>query len=137
MFNKVFIPIDLQHAEKLEKAISVGTQLAKSGNLPVVFAAVTSAAPGAVAHTPDEFRSKLNSFATQQAEQHGVITSGHAVFVHDPSVELESALLNAIRETKSDLVVMATHIPHLSDHVWPSNGGRIASHADVSVFLVR
>ena len=39
--------------------------------------------------------------------------------------------------TLADLVVMASHIPNVADHFWPSNGGSIASRADVSVMLVR
>ncbi len=121
----------------MEKAVSIGSYLAKSGGIPVVFAAVTSALPGPLAHTPDEFREKLDVFAAGQADKHGISATGHAVISHDPATELEDALLQAIHETGADLVVMETHVPNLSDLVWPSNGGRIASHADVSVFLVR
>ncbi|PVB62457.1 universal stress protein [Labrenzia sp. 011] len=137
MFKKILIPIDLTHAEKLEKAVATGAYLAKMSSIPVVFAAVTSSVPGPVAHTPDEFRAKLDAYAKAQAEKLGIEASGHAMFAHDPAVDLENALLKAIHETGADLVVMQTHIPHLSDHFWPSNGGRIATHSDVSVFLVR
>lgn len=137
MFKKILIPIDLNHADKLEKAVSAGAHLAKSNDVSVVFAAVTSNAPGPLAHTPEEFRAKLASYAAEESGKHGITASGHAVFVHDPAVELEDGILKAVNETGADLVVMATHIPHLPDHFWPSNGGRVASHADVSVFLVR
>ncbi len=137
MFKKILIPIDLAHADKLEKSISVGAYLAKTGNLPVVFTAVTTALPGPLAHTPEEFRDKLAVFAQDQSDKHGISASAHAVFSHDPAIDLEDGLLKAVHETGADLVVMATHVPSLTDHVWPSNGGRIATHADVSVFLVR
>jgi universal stress protein F len=137
LFNKILIPIDLTHADKLEKAVSAGAYLAKTNNLPVVFAAVTSTVPGSVAHTPDEFKAKLDAFAAAQATKHGVTASGHAIIVNDPAIDLEGGLLKAVDESGADLVVMATHIPNLADQLWPSNGGRVASHADVSVFLVR
>jgi nucleotide-binding universal stress UspA family protein len=137
LFNKILIPIDLNHADKLEKAISAGAHLARANNISVVFAAVTSNAPGAIAHTPEEFRARLTSFAADEGGKHGIGATGHAVFVHDPAIELEDGILKAVHETGADLVVMATHVPHLPDHIWPSNGGRVASHADVSVFLVR
>lgn len=137
MFKKILIPIDLSHAEKLEKAVSTGAYLARQDKLPVVFAAVSSTAPGSVAHTPQEFSAKLDAFAAAQGAKYGLEASGHAVFVHDPAIDLEDGLLKAVHETGADLVVMATHIPNLADHLWPSNGGRLASHADVSVFLVR
>lgn len=137
MFKKILIPIDLTHADKLEKAVSTGAYLAKTDDSPVVFAAVTTAAPGPLAHTPDEFRAKLASYAASEAEKYGITATGHAVFSHDPAIDLEDALLKAIHETGADLVVMQTHIPNVADHFWPSNGGRVASHSDVSVFLVR
>lgn len=137
MFKKILIPIDLTHTDKLEKAVATGAYLAKQDAIPVVFAAVTSTAPGSVAHTPDEFRAKLDSYAASESSKRGISATGHVVFVNDPAVEVEDGLLKAIRETGADLVVMATHIPNLADHFWPSNGGRVASHADVSVFLVR
>ena len=45
--------------------------------------------------------------------------------------------VEAVHETGADLVVMASHIPGIADAIWPSHGGRLASHADVSVFVVR
>lgn len=137
MFKKILIPIDLKHANNLERAVSTGAYLAKQGDIPVVFTAVTTAAPSGLAHNPDEFRSKLTAYAEAQAAKYGIQATGHAVFSHDPTIDLEDALLRAIQETGADLVVMATHIPNVTDHFWPSNGGRVASHADVSVFLVR
>lgn len=137
MFRKILIPIDLGHVDKLEKAVATGAHLARQDKLPVVFAAVTSAAPGSVAHTPEEFRAKLDAFAKQKGSELGIVASGHAVFVHDPTIDLDQGLLKAVDETGADLVVMATHVPNLADHLWPSNGGRVASHADVSVLLVR
>lgn len=137
MFRKILIPIDLAHAEKLDKAVTTAVRLARLDGSPVVFAAVTSNAPGSLAHTPEEFRARLDAYAAEQAAEHAVSASGHAVFVHDPATELEDGLMTAVHETGADLVVMATHVPHIGDRLWPSNGGRLAGHADVSVFLVR
>ena len=43
----------------------------------------------------------------------------------------------AAEELGADLVVMATHVPNLTDYIWASHGGHLASHAKASVFLVR
>jgi hypothetical protein len=32
---------------------------------------------------------------------------------------------------------MASHVPGLTEYVWPSNGGKLAGHAKASVFVVR
>jgi nucleotide-binding universal stress UspA family protein len=46
-------------------------------------------------------------------------------------------LMAAIGELSTDLVVMASHVPNIADYLWPSNGGKIASHATASVMIVR
>ena len=59
----------------------------------------------------------------------------HAVTAHDPAVELDRKLEDAVQEIGADLVVMGSHIPRAFD--LGSHGGRIATHTDVSVMLVR
>ena len=68
---------------------------------------------------------------------HVIETGAHAIFSHDPAVDLDPALIKAAEEIGADLIVMASHIPNLMDYVWPSNGGTIAGHSKASVFVVR
>jgi nucleotide-binding universal stress UspA family protein len=37
----------------------------------------------------------------------------------------------------ADLVVMATHLPGVSDYIWAGHGAHVAAHSKASVFLVR
>ncbi|NND41526.1 MAG: universal stress protein, partial [Silicimonas sp.] len=55
----------------------------------------------------------------------------------DPTTEVDDALVRAIDETGADLVVMASHVPNVMDHIWPSKGGKQAQHAKCSVMVVR
>jgi len=103
----------------------------------MIYVAVTASLPSAVAHNPAEYETVLKKFAAAQSELHGIEATAKAYFSHDPAVDVDETLLKAIHETGSDLVVMASHIPNVADHVWPSNGGTIASRSDVSVFIVR
>lgn len=50
---------------------------------------------------------------------------------------MDDILLKAVKDTGADLVVMASHVPNIMDYVWPSNGGKIAEHAECSVMVVR
>jgi nucleotide-binding universal stress UspA family protein len=59
------------------------------------------------------------------------------VVSHDPTVDVDDALMKAVSETGADLVVMASHVPGLADYIWPSNGGKLAAHSSASVFVVR
>jgi nucleotide-binding universal stress UspA family protein len=137
MFRKIFCPVDLTHAARLGPAIDVAADLARHYGASVVFAAVSAEAPSEIAHNPDEFRARLDAFAHEQGRKHGIAVEALALFSHDPAIDLDHTLLAHLHDTGADLVVMATHIPKVVDRIWPSNGGVIASRADISVFLVR
>ena len=137
MFQRIMAPVDLAHLEKLERALKVTAEEAKHYGAGVTYVSVTSTAPGALAHTPEEFRSRLEAFAKDQAETHGIEATAQAVFSHDPATDVDATLLKAARECGADLVIMASHKPGIAEYFWPSNGGQVASHAEISVLLVR
>ena len=137
MFQRILAPVDLAHLDKLERALKVTAEEARHHGAPITFVSVTTAAPGSVARNPDEFRAKLEAFAKEQAESHGVDAKALAVFSHDPTTDVDDALLNAIKEEAADLVIMASHKPGVAEYFWPSNGGKVASHSEASVFVVR
>lgn len=137
MFKKILVPIDLSHTELLSRAISAACMLAKSYQAEIVFAGVYGNVPSAAANFPDEYRAKLEAFATQQGNAHEISASGLPVFSHDPTAELCSLILSAIDETRSDCVVMASHVPGWVEHIFHSNAGYVASHSKVSVFVIR
>ena len=137
MYKKIMVPVDLAHADKLTHALDTAAKLSKLYHAPVTYVGVTSALPGPLGHNPAEYDLKLADFASAQAKAHGIEAHGKSMISHDPAVDLDNVLIKAAHETGSDLIVMATHIPNVADHVWPSNGGRLATHTDASVFLVR
>jgi nucleotide-binding universal stress UspA family protein len=137
MYRKIMVPVDLVHVERLGKALDTAADLAKHYGIPVCYVGVTPETPSEIAHTPQEYAAKLEEFGKEQAAKHGVETSAAAFASHDPTVDLDKTLLQAIKETGSDLVVMASHVPGFADHIFSSNAGMVASHADVSVFVIR
>ena len=137
MYARIMIPVDLTHADKLDKALKTAAGLASLYNIPVHYVGVTSNAPSGVAHTPEEYAGKLEAFAAGQARDHGVEQTSKAYVRHDPSVELGRTLLDAIDECGADLVVMASHVPGLPDHLFTSHAGHLATHSSASVFVVR
>lgn len=137
MYKKIMVPVDLAHADKLALALDTAANLAKLYQIPVVYVGVIAAVPGPLGHNPEEYGAKLKAFADDQGVRHGIATDCKPVVSHDPAVDLDDALVKTVHETGSNLVVMATHIPNVADHFWPSNGGRLATHTDASVFLVR
>ncbi|MBT8423786.1 MAG: universal stress protein, partial [Silicimonas sp.] len=118
-------------------ALDCAADLAKHYDVPIVYVGVTSSAPSRLAHNPEEFGQKLDAFAQGQADKQGLQATAHTAIAHDPTTEVDDALVRAIDETGADLVVMASHVPNVMDHIWPSNGGKLAEHAKCSVMVVR
>jgi nucleotide-binding universal stress UspA family protein len=137
MYKKIMVPVDLAHVEQLDKALTTAADLSKHYGIPLCYVGVTAATPGPVAHTPAEFSAKLEEFAKARSESDGIEASSKAYTSHDPAIDLEDTLMKAVHETGADLVVMATHMPGFPEHLFASNAGYVASHADVSVMVVR
>ena len=137
MFSKIMTPVDLAHKDDLEKALAVSADLAKHYGATVVYVGATTSTPSSTAHTPNEYKQKLEAFAKEQADKHGIETAGDMVISHDPSAEIDDVLLKAVKEEGVDCIVMQSHMPSFLDYIWPSNGGKIAEHAKCSVFVVR
>jgi nucleotide-binding universal stress UspA family protein len=136
LFSHIMVPVDLGHPDKLETALRTAADLAGHYGARVTYVSVTSSLPGAVARTPQDFADKLARFAARQAEAHGLAeVASHPVTAHDPAVDLDHELQQAVHDIGADLVVMGSHIPRAFD--FGSHGGRIATHTHVSVLLVR
>ena len=137
MFQKIMVPVDLAHLEALEKALAVAADLAVQYEADVCYVGVTATTPSALAHSPEEYQAKLQAFAEQECQRHGRPCEARMYTAADPVAMLDDRLLEAVRETGADLLVMATHLPKRLDAIMPSNGSKVAKHTDISVFLVR
>lgn len=137
MYAKIMVPVDLAHVERLGKALDVAVDLAKHYRVPICYVGVTVPMPNPVAHTPEEYAEKLAQFGAAQAAKHGIEVETASYVSHDPAIDLDEKLIEAVKDTSSDLVVMASHVPGLPEHIFASNAGAVASHAEVSVFVIR
>ena len=137
MYGKIMVPVDLAHVDRLGKALDAAADLAKHFGASVCYVSVTVPMPTPVAHTPQEHAEKLARFGTEQAAKHGIETETASYTSHDPAIDLDQKLIEAARDTRSDLIVMASHVPGLPEHLFASNAGAVASHAQISVFVIR
>ena len=137
MYSKILVPVDLAHIDKLEKALETAANFAKAEKAELLVAGVTTSQPSMVALTPEEFHQELEDFAVTTSKRYGVEFLPLALFSHDPERDLDDVLMRVIEEEGVDLVVMASHIPGLIDHIFASNAGYLASHSGASVFVVR
>ncbi|MBW0159562.1 universal stress protein [Sedimentimonas flavescens] len=136
-YTHIMLPIDLEHADRMGKAIETALALAVQFGAKLTLVGVTSELPGVSAHNPTEFKEKLSALAQRLGEGLPQSAESRTYVAHDPSVQIDGILLDAIKDVGADLVVMASHIPNVLNAIWPSHGGKMASHADVSVFVVR
>jgi nucleotide-binding universal stress UspA family protein len=137
MYRKIVVPVDLAHAETLEKALSVSADLARHYHAELHYVGVTASTPGAIAHNPEEFAAKLKAFAAEQGAARGVDIIADAVTSPDPVRDLDDTLRRTVDELGADLVVMGSHVPGFAEHIFASNAGYLANHASVSVLVVR
>lgn len=137
MYTKIMIPIDLRHIEQMGKALQVAADIGKLYSAETHIVGVGQTVPSQVARTPKEFADKLSAFASRSSEVYGIAFKPHSEISHDPSVDLDNVLARAAKTIGTDLVVMASHMPGLAEHIFPSNAGYLASHADISVLVVR
>jgi nucleotide-binding universal stress UspA family protein len=137
VYKSILVPIDLAHVDRLDKALETAADLSKHYRIPVCYVGVTAAAPGSVAHNPEEYAGKLDAFGKAQAGQHGIEATTRMYVSHDPARDLDTTLMQAIDDVGADLVVMASHVPGVPEHVFATNAGYLANHAKVSVFVIR
>ena len=139
MYRKILVPVDMTHMDKLSRALDTAIDIGKHYGASICYVAVTNSTPSGAAHNPKELASKLADFANEQGQTHGIKTESKVMSTADTAVELDHRLLEAIKETGADLVVMASHAPGIGDrlHIIHSNGSTIVKHSDVSVFVVR
>lgn len=137
MFKKIMVPVDLRHAEAMEKAMAVAASLARLYGSSAYVVGVTQSSPTEVAKTPEEYAVKLQAFADEHAKSLGVTFEAHAETSHDPTIDLDDVLEQASDAIGADLIVMASHVPGFAEHIFASNAGYLASHSHTSVFVVR
>ncbi len=137
MFKKIMVPVDLGHLDGLSNALAVAAQMGKSYNADVVYVGVYGNVPANDVPPPQDYAGKLKAFSDDQAAKNGITATSVPVFSHDLTAELTSLLLSAASDTGADAIVMASHIPGWAEHIFHSNAGYIASHAPISVFVVR
>ena len=66
MYTHIMVPVDLAHTETLGKALQTAADLAKHYSCPVTYVGVTMSAPTSVAHNPEEFAAKLETFVSPE-----------------------------------------------------------------------
>ena len=138
MYSRILVPVDLKHTEKLGKALDLAGKTAKEAGAEVLYVDVVDAVPTMSPITEGERAAdELHKFAAGEAQKHGITARDHVELRGDLHVNLGKDIINAAKEGDCDLIIMASHVPGLKEHVFASNAGYVASHAPMSVYVVR
>lgn len=138
MYSRILVPVDMENTDQLTKALYVAAKTAEANNAVVVYVDVVDAAPTMTAHTEGEkMTERLDAFAAAQAKAYGIETADHVVLRGDLHLNLGKDIVKAAQDGGCDLIVMASHVPGFKDHFLTSHAGYVASHAPMSVYVVR
>ena len=138
MYSRILVPVDLDNADTLTKALDLAGQTAKQSDAEIIYVDVVDAVPTMSARTEGErFADRLKGFASEQAKRYGITTTGEIALRSDLHLNVGSDIVKTANETDCDLIIMASHVPGLKDHIISSNAGYVASHASMSVYVVR
>ena len=136
MYRNIMVAVDLGHLDALEKSLKTAGDMARHFGASVTYVSVGATYP-TVGHNPHDFAQKLRTFAEREAATYEISTRSHPMDSADPPAELDGLLLEAIEATDADLVIMGSHRPGLAEYFFSSNAGYVATHAPVSVMVVR
>jgi nucleotide-binding universal stress UspA family protein len=138
MYSRILVPVDLDHVEKLADALELAAKTAKDSGGSLLYVSVVDAIPTTSKVTEgDRMAGRLSGFAHEQAEKYGIQAAGHVELRGDLHPNLGKDIIAAAKEANCDLIVMASHVPGFKEHILASNAGYVASHAPMSVFVVR
>jgi len=138
MYARILVPVDLDHADKLVTALDLAGKTARENDATVIYVGVVDAVPTASATTEgSKARTLLDDFAADQAHRYGIKVSDHVALRGDMHLNIGRDIIETAKKFDCDLIIMASHIPGLKDHFLASNAGYVASHAPMSVYVVR
>ena len=138
MYSRILVPVDLNNADKLSKALSLAGRTAQADSAEVLYVDVVDAVPTMSARTEgDRMEVRLKDFVAAQAKQYDIKANDHVALRGDLHLNVGADIIKAAKEADCDLIVMASHMPGLKDHIFSSNAGYVASHAPMTVYVVR
>lgn len=140
MFKTILVPIDIAQRSSWEHAIPQAIELAASSNGNVTVTTVVRDLKAAFEGT--RFPFQVEFMMSKAKDKLAQVVSGY----RDHNVPLNEEIrfgsigheiLEAAREQRADLIVMASHRPELKDYFIGPNAAYITQHAFCSVLVLR
>jgi nucleotide-binding universal stress UspA family protein len=141
MFKDILLPIDLGDVESSRKAVSTAIELSRTEGARLHLLCVVPGYSMSIVsqYFPEGFEEKSLTEAAQQLD--GFIAKNIPSEIANRAVVANGTvyeeILKAAKETKCDLIVMASHRPELKDYLLGPNAARVVRHANCSVLVIR
>ncbi len=141
MYKNILLAVDLDDKSSWKEALPTAVNLCKAwgGNLRVLTVVPNFGMSIVGQYFPegyekemaqkvlDELKSFVQDHVPDDIKVQHIVGEG----------TIYEVILKIARETKADLIVMASHRPELKDYLLGPNAARVVRHADCSVLVVR
>ena len=132
-FGKVMVPVDMRHLENSRQPIQMAGAIAAANDGELFLMTAANPLGKHITDTPEQQRKAFEDWAGRLAGEAGCQVT--PVFRSHESPE--RAILQECRERDVDLIVMASHNPRLTDHLFGSHASHIVRDAPCSVMVLR
>ncbi len=129
----IMVPVDMGEQEKSAKALAMAAQFAKDYGAKLYVMTAAHPLGEGITEYPEHHKPEFEAFIKEAGDAYGIEVE--ALFRQHESAE--KMILEAAEEIKADLVVMATHDPKITDHLFGSHASHVTLHATCSVMVVR
>lgn len=138
MYSHILIAVDLDQPGSWAEALPAAIALARSHSARLTICSVVRDLEAAVEAewSPIGYRELLDLTKVRLAELASGV-SGPAVDVEVGTGTICGGILEVAARIRADLIVLASHVPGMKDHVWAGNAVRVARRAECSVLIVR
>jgi len=136
MFNTILVPIDMAHIDEGKANIDIAAQHASTGAKIILLNVVEEIPTWAAAELPANLvgdsmkraQSELKAIANATGMMMDVvIRSGHSY----------KTILEVAKESRAELIIIASHRPGLQDYFLGSTAAKVVRHATCSVLVMR
>lgn len=140
MFKKILVPIDISQSDSGKAGLKAAADLAGKTGAYLILLNVTGDVQNLVANLlPANYLETMQETAAEELEKlasaHGLEAGKYEVQTAHGQIYHE--ILSVAQSSGSDLVVVTSHQPELSDYLLGSIAAKVVRHAHCSVLVVR
>ena len=136
MFKTILVPIDMAHVVEGKANIDIAAQHASAGAKIILLNVVEEIPPWAAAELPIHLMD--DSIKRAQTELKAIANAtGMSMEVVIRCGHSYQTILEVAKESRAELIIIASHRPGLQDYFLGSTAAKVVRHATCSVLVMR